>query len=183
MPSTPKPTPATSGPAAVQLLVLDVDGVMTDGGIYVDDAGREFKRFDVTDGAGIRVWLKMGRQAAIITGRGGDTVMHRASYLGIEHVVRESRDKAADLTRLASSLGLPLGATAFLADDWPDLAALRVCGYPMAVANAEPAVRALARFATSRPGGRGAVREAIEHLLSAQGLLDHAVRLYDPAHA
>lgn len=166
-------------PKDISLLALDVDGVMTDGGIYVDDSGRELKRYDVTDGVGIRVWAKLGFEIAIITGRGGDNVRNRAAYLNIHHVALDVRDKAAAVSKLSRDTGIANERMAFLADDWPDLAALRAVGYPMAVANAHPLVKKLARFVTARAGGQGAVREAVEHLLAAKGLLDQAARLYD----
>ncbi len=163
----------------VKLLALDVDGVLTDGGIYVDESGREFKRYDVTDGFGIKLWQKMGFTVAIVTGRTGDAVLHRAAYLGIQHVIMGSRDKAESLKELERVAAIAAPQIAFLGDDWPDLSILRRVGYPMAVANAAPPVKDLAAFVTSRAGGRGACREAVEHLLGKKGLLDRALALYD----
>ncbi len=160
------------------MLVLDVDGVMTDGGIYVHEDGREIKRYDVTDGFGLRVWMRLGLQSAVITGRGGGTVEHRCRQLGIPHVFLDVPDKGAALADLARRTQVAPADMAFLADDWPDLPALTRVGYPMAVANARPEVKALARHVTSAAGGRGAVREAVEHLLSALGRLDEARALY-----
>jgi 3-deoxy-D-manno-octulosonate 8-phosphate phosphatase (KDO 8-P phosphatase) len=165
----------------VRLLALDVDGVLTDGGIYVDDDGRESKRFDVVDGFALRLWSKLGYASAIITGRGGGTVLHRAAYLGISHVATNVADKAAALIDLTKATGIEPANIAFLADDWPDLILRRV-GYPMAVANARAEVKAVARHVTTAPGGRGAVREAIEHLLDKRGRLLEALALYDPQH-
>lgn len=166
----------------ISVLVLDVDGVLTDGGIYVDEDGREFKRFDVTDGFGIRLWALMGGETAIITGRAGDTVRHRAAYLGIKHVHLDCKDKHAAMKLLARDTGVDLSRMAFLGDDWPDLAAMRVAGYPMAVANADARVKQAARRVMTRRGGDGAVREAVEHLLSQAGLLDAAILKYDPGY-
>lgn len=172
---TSKPHPA----AGVRLLVLDVDGVMTDGSIMLDDRGVETKRFNVRDGFAIKLWQKLGFTCAIITGRSGSAAKHRAIELGIEHLVQGSSHKGRALQELLRELGLEATQAAFLGDDWPDLPAMRVAGYPMAVADAEPDVRAIARFVTTRPGGRGAVREAVEHLLSAAGLMERARSLYD----
>jgi 3-deoxy-D-manno-octulosonate 8-phosphate phosphatase (KDO 8-P phosphatase) len=166
-------------PRDISLLVLDVDGVMTDGGIYVDDHGHEFKRYDVTDGVGIRVWAKLGFQIAIITGRGGDNVRNRAAYLSIPHVALDVKNKAESLATLCRSTGVAHERVAFLGDDWPDLSAMRTVGYPMAVANAHALVKGIARFVTARGGGQGAVREAVEHLLEAKGLMQEAARMYD----
>lgn len=178
---TPDSAPSTPHSASdVSLLALDADGVLTDGSIFLDDDGREIKRFNVRDGFGIKLWQRMGFAAAIITSRSGRALQHRARELGINLVSQGEADKSAALTQLMDRTGLPAGHIAYLADDWPDLGVLRRVGYPMAVADAEPAVRRAASFVTSRPGGRGAVREAVEHLLTAKGLLDRALRLYDP---
>ena len=164
--------------AAVRLLVLDVDGVMTDGGILLDDRGVESKRFHVRDGTGIKIWRKLGCEVALISGRRGNVVQHRARELGIPHVVQGADDKSEVFLRLLSDLRLDAAATAVLADDLPDVPMLRLAGYPMAVADAVCEVRDLARFTTSRPGGSGAVREAIEHLIRARGQWDRALHLY-----
>jgi 3-deoxy-D-manno-octulosonate 8-phosphate phosphatase (KDO 8-P phosphatase) len=165
--------------AAVRLLVLDVDGVLTDGSIIYDDAGRELKSFFVRDGLAIKLWQRMGFPCAILTGRGGGAVVRRAHELGISSVRQASEDKAADLETLAAEAGAPLAHTAFMGDDWPDLRALRACGYAICPADAHADVTRVAAFRTESPGGRGAVREAVEHLLEAKGLLGQALKLYD----
>lgn len=168
------------GPASqVTLLVMDADGVLTDGSILLDEEGREVKRFGVRDGFGIKLWQRMGFAAAIITSRSGRALEHRARELGIDLLIQGAADKSSALAELARRSGTDPERMAYLADDWPDLPALRRVGYPMAVADAEPAVRALAAFVTPRPGGRGAVRDAVEHLLASRGMLDRARGLYD----
>lgn len=167
-------------PANITLLCLDVDGVLTDGGIMLDDNGIETKRFHVRDGAGMRMWLRLGYEIAIITGRSGKVVQHRAAELGIKHVIQGSKDKAAAFLSLTEQLGVEPQHAAMIGDDLPDLPVLRLSGYPMAVADASPEVRACAVYVTSRPGGSGAVREAIEHLLNKKDRWADAVRLFDP---
>jgi 3-deoxy-D-manno-octulosonate 8-phosphate phosphatase (KDO 8-P phosphatase) len=169
--------------ATVRVLVLDVDGVLTDGSIQIDDLGHETKRFNVRDGLGIKLWQKLGLEVAIITGRSGRAVQHRSTELGITNLVQGSGDKLAALQSMIGTLGVRLDQVATLGDDWPELEMMRHVGYPMAVADADAHVRAAAAFVTAKPGGHGAVREAIEHLLSARGLLDKALRLYDSSHA
>jgi len=164
--------------ATVRLLVLDVDGVMTDGGIHLDDRGVETKRFHVRDGTGIKIWRTLGYETALITGRRGDVVRHRAAELGIKHVIQGADDKGHALRRLLSDLRLAEADTAILADDLPDLPMARLAGYPMAVADAAPEIMGMARFVTSRPGGHGAVREAIEHLIRARGQWGAALHLF-----
>ena len=158
----------------VELLCLDVDGVMTDGVIAIDDQGIETKKFHVRDGTGMRMWMKLGFHLAIITGRSGMAVHHRATELGVKHVVQGCGDKGAAVLTLLETLKLRREQAAMLADDIPDIPAMRAVGYPMAVADASLAVKRLAKFTTELPGGRGAVREAIEHLLKAKGRLEEA---------
>jgi len=129
----------------------------------------------------MRIWQRLGGEIAIITGRTGMSLRHRMNELGIRHIINGSQDKARDFTRLCETLLVRPEETAMLADDLPDLSVLRRCGYPMAVQNAAVEVRAAARFVTSRTGGHGAVREAIEHLLEQQGRWSEALRLFDPS--
>ncbi len=164
--------------ANIELLCLDVDGVLTDGGIYLDDEGVETKRFHVRDGTGIRLWIRTGHHVALITGRSGGVVGHRAAELGIEHVIQGCDDKAAAFLKLAGKLGIDPSKAAVLGDDLPDLPMMRAAGYAMAVADAAREVRKCAAFITSRPGGYGAAREAVEHLLKARGRWDDAVGFF-----
>ena len=159
-------------PKDIELIVFDVDGVLTDGTINIDDDGRETKRFHVRDGFGMKLWLSKGFKLAIITGRSGEALKHRLAPIGIpgELVIQGSRDKSADLDRVLSMTGVGADRAAFLADDWPDIPALERVGYPMAVSDAEPEVLALARYVSVRNGGHGAARDAIAHLLNAKGL-------------
>ena len=165
-------------PDNIQLLCLDVDGVMTDGGVVLDDRGVEIKRFHVRDGTGLRVWKRLGYEICLITGRSSDALAHRAAELDITHVVQGSKDKAAALAELLGRLGLAEQQVACLADDLPDLSIMRRAGYPMAVADAVPEIRSLARFVTNCPGGHGAVREAVEHLLKEKNRWEEAVELF-----
>ncbi len=164
--------------AAIHLLVLDVDGVMTDGSIMLDDRGVETKRYHVRDGFAIKLWQRLGFQVAIITGRSGQSIEHRAKELGIVHLVQASKDKGAELSALLARLDRRADEAAFLGDDWPDLPAMARVKYPMAVGDAHPDVLSRARFVAPSPGGRGAVRDAVEHILERKGLLDQARRLY-----
>lgn len=163
--------------AVVELLCLDVDGVMTDGGIFLDDRGMETKRFHVRDGTAIKLWMRLGYQLALITGRSGTALQHRARELGIVHVLQGSRDKKATFGKLLNDLGLAAPQAAILADDLPDLPIMRLAGYAMAVADAAPEVRSAAAYVTTTPGGHGAVREAVEYLLKAKDRWDEAITL------
>ena len=153
----------------IRLLCLDVDGVLTDGSIWLSDRGEESKGFHVRDGFAIRLWQRLGGTVAVITGRSGLAVRHRLEELGVRHLVNGSSDKGHDLERLLGELGIAASACAMVGDDLPDLPALRRCGHAIAVADAAAEVRAAAAFVTAARGGHGAVREAVEHLLRREG--------------
>ncbi len=163
----------------IRLLALDVDGVLTDGSINLDDNGVETKRFSVRDGQGLAAWVKMGFEVAIITRRSGQALQHRCRELGITRIVQGSLDKSAALDQLIKDTGIPAAQIAYVGDDWPDMPPLRRVGLPIAPADADPRVKELAAIVTTTPGGRGAVREAIEHILAAQGLLQKTIAMYD----
>ena len=163
----------------IRLLALDVDGVLTDGSIMLDDHGVETKRFSVRDGQGLAAWIKMGLEVAIITRRSGAALQHRCRELGITRIVQGCQDKSAALDQLIADTGIPAAHIAYIGDDWPDMPPLRRVGFPIAPADADPRVQRLAALITTAPGGRGAVREAIEHILAAQGVLEKTIALYD----
>lgn len=163
----------------VVLLALDVDGVLTDGSIFLNDLGHESKRFNVRDGFGLRLWARMGFKTAIITGRSGDALRHRAAELEIHDVIQGCKDKAQAAHALAARVDVPMEQIAFVGDDWPDLSVMRAVGYPIAVADADPWIKSVAAYTTRAPGGHGAVREAVEHLLEAKGMLDQARALFE----
>jgi 3-deoxy-D-manno-octulosonate 8-phosphate phosphatase (KDO 8-P phosphatase) len=153
---------------AVRLAVFDVDGVMTDGTLYIGADGEAFKAFNILDGHGVKMLQGAGIAVAIISGRSSRAVEHRAKELGIAHVFQGVADKVAQLEELAAKLGVPPEACSFMGDDLPDLAAMRRCGFACAVANAAEAVRQAAHYVTRAHGGRGAVREFCELVLEAR---------------
>jgi 3-deoxy-D-manno-octulosonate 8-phosphate phosphatase (KDO 8-P phosphatase) len=169
----------TADPARVRLLCLDVDGVLTDGSILLDDHGVETKRFFVRDGTGLRMWQRAGGLVAIITGRSGDAVRRRAEELGIDRVLSGVERKGPAFEELLVELGIAAHEAAMVGDDLPDLPVLSRCGYPVAVLDASPEVQAVAAWITSHPGGRGAVREVVEHLLHARGAWEAAVAHFE----
>jgi 3-deoxy-D-manno-octulosonate 8-phosphate phosphatase (KDO 8-P phosphatase) len=173
--SDPKMTDAKQ----IRLLMLDVDGVLTDGSLLIDGEGRETKRFNVRDGLGIKLWMKMGLDIAIVSGRQSDATSARAAELGITRVEQGAPDKLASLERLCRELGIEKDQVACMGDDLPDLPPMRAAGWAIAVGDGDPRVRACAQYVTEAPGGRGAVREAIEHLLEKMDLLDGAIAHYD----
>jgi len=155
-----------------------VDGVLTDGRLYFTSAGEEMKAFDIQDGLGIKLLQGSGVAVAIITGRCSLMVERRARELGIVHLVQGAEDKLAAFERLLADSGHPADRTACMGDDLPDLPLLRRCGLAITVPDAPQAVRAQAHVVTGRRGGRGAVREACELILAAQGKLDRALEPY-----
>ena len=163
---------------ATRLLILDVDGVLTDGSLFLGDAGEQYKAFHSRDGHGIRLALDGGLEVAILTGRTSGVVEHRMRDLGVRHLIQGRRDKGAALRELLATTGHAPAEAAFMGDDIVDLPAMRGVGLGIAVADAHPLVCEHADWVTSAPGGHGAVREACEGLLAAQGRLDELFRAY-----
>ena len=157
--------------ARVQLLALDVDGVLTDGTIYIGAEGEAFKPFNIMDGLGIRMALDSGIQVAIITARRSEALARRAEELGITHLITGEKNKPTAFSGLLEELGLEAEQAAYVGDDLIDLGVLRRAGLAVAVANAHPLVHRHAHWATQRRGGHGAVREVCELILAAQGKL------------
>lgn len=165
----------------IKMLVLDVDGVLTDGGIIIGNDGELAKRFNAQDGLGISSSIRHGMKVAIITGRQSSIVRHRAAELGITEVREKIRDKKRELFMLANSNGLMLEEIAYMGDDLNDMAPLRLAGLALAPANAVTEIREAADYVTSASGGHGAVREALEFIMKARGLWDEIVAEYSAA--
>lgn len=163
---------------SVRLLVLDVDGVLTDGKLYFLADGSEAKAFSTLDGQGIKMLMNSGVNVAIITGRTSTIVERRAANLGIMHLIQGREDKRTALDELLSSLQLSYDQVAYLGDDLPDLAAIRCVVLGVAVANANTFVRQHALAVTSLRGGEGAARELCEFIMEAQDTLNAAQNAY-----
>ena len=152
----------------IRLLALDVDGVLTDGRLYLSPAGEELKVFHVRDGSGLVAVQRAGIAVAIVSGRDSAAVTRRAAELCIRHVRQGVADKGMELDRLLAELAIDPAETACVGDDTPDLPMLRRAGLAIAVADAHPALAEAAHWTTAAPGGRGAVREVCDLLLSAR---------------
>ena len=159
---------------AVRLAIFDVDGVLTDGTLWIGAQGEAFKAFNILDGHGVKMLQSAGIATAILSGRESEAVVRRAAELAIAHVVQGAGDKLAAFERLLAATGIKAQACAFVADDLPDLPVLARCGFAVAVANAVEAVKSAAHYVTLASGGHGAVREFCELLLRAQGKPVHA---------
>lgn len=164
--------------AAIELLVFDVDGVLTQGEIIYTDEGAEAKAFDVKDGLGIRVASTAGLKVAVMTGRASRVVERRARDLRISDVLQRVADKATALRKLVEEKELPLERVAFMGDDLNDREALRLAGVSIAPADAMLEIREQVDLVTEALGGRGAVRETVEAVLRAQGRWESAVAGY-----
>ena len=162
----------------ITLFVFDVDGVLTDGGIYVDDTGNEFKKFHVRDGMMMRAAQKVGYKIGIISARPARMTALRMTDLKVDAFVQGEHDKASALRRMCDQLDVEPAQTAFMGDDLFDLPALRISGYPVTVADAPQDVKQFAEYVTQQPGGHGAVREAIEHVIKAQGRWEELIGQY-----
>lgn len=158
-----------TSPSEVALVVLDVDGVLTDGRLWFGPGGESLKVFDVRDGHGIRRLLEAGIRVAIISGRRSEAVTARMQELGVKDVAQGVGDKAQALAELLRRERIESRHVACLVDDTPDLGLMAAVGLPAAVADAHPEVLTAARHVTRAPGGRGAVREFCDWLLAARG--------------
>ncbi len=164
--------------ADIKLLVLDVDGVLTDGTITINADGSESKSFNSLDGHGMRMWQRAGLKIALLSGRTSEPTNHRAEQLNIEYVFQDCHDKLPVLKKLLEQLSLEPQQVAFIGDDVPDLPVLRYVGFAAAVANAVEEVKNCADYVTNLPGGRGAVREVIEYILKKSGKWQELMKKY-----
>jgi len=162
----------------IELILSDVDGVLTDGYIVLDNQGIETKRFDIRDGMGVRLWQKAGYRFGLITLRSSQIVQMRASELGIDIVRQGTDDKLVALRQILDELDLTPEKTCYLGDDLPDLSVVRAVGLGVAVADACAELREAADYVTTAVGGSGAVRETIEVILKAQRCWDDVIQSY-----
>jgi len=160
----------------VRMLILDVDGVLTEGQIFMDKNGDESKAFNVRDGHGIKMLQRTGIRIGILTGRTSEVVERRASDLGIEHVVQGSLRKADGILTLCEKAGIDASECAYMGDDVVDLPAMQKCRLTLAPVDAHPGVLARVDWVSGNAGGRGAVRQAAEGLILAGGFWDKVVR-------
>ncbi|HOF19197.1 MAG TPA: HAD hydrolase family protein [Phycisphaerae bacterium] len=162
----------------IELLVLDVDGVMTDGRITLTPAGEEIKSFHVRDGSGMKYWQRVGKKIAILTGRGSPAVLRRAEDLGVDVVRLNCKDKLPAYEQVLSELGVSDEQTAVVGDDLPDLPLVRRAALGVATADAVEELRREADHVTQLPGGEGCVREVIEMILKRAGLWQKVLERY-----
>jgi 3-deoxy-D-manno-octulosonate 8-phosphate phosphatase (KDO 8-P phosphatase) len=154
----------------IKLLILDVDGVLTDGTIILDNTENELKCFHVRDGHGLVMLANAGVRIAVITGRYSVVIERRARELGIKDVFQKCLDKRIAYRHLAEKYSLSDEEIAYIGDDVVDIPVLAICGLPVAVADADDEVKAFAKMVTSKRGGRGAVREVADFILKAKGV-------------
>lgn len=162
----------------IKLIAFDVDGVMTDGTLFLADDGQEYKGFNSLDGHGLKMLKGTGVQLAIITGRSSRVVEHRARNLGIDIIHQGAHDKLVVYEALCRELNIACDATAYMGDDVVDLPVMRRAGLAITVPAAPDLVKAHSHYTTVREAGRGAVREACEFLMRAQDTLDAALAPY-----
>ena len=163
----------------VKILLLDVDGVLTDGRIIYDSKGRDSKFFDVHDGLGVYLLKKAGLPTILITAKGSRAIMPRARDMRVEEVYADIFPKSRVLERILKKYRLGADEVCFVGDDLVDLCLMKRVGFPVAVFNACPEIKQAARYITLRQGGRGAVREVAEVILKSQGRWQEMVALYD----
>ncbi len=171
-----RPRPDRSLLAAIEFLLLDVDGVLTDGRIWFDHDGREYKSFHVHDASGLVYWHRAGGRSGFLSGRGGDAVEARARELGVHEVVLKRVDKAAAFHQLLARQRLTPERVAYVGDDLLDLPILREAGFAATVPEARSELFPAVHFVSERAAGFGAVRDVVEELLRARGVFDDIVR-------
>jgi 3-deoxy-D-manno-octulosonate 8-phosphate phosphatase (KDO 8-P phosphatase) len=162
----------------IRLIAFDVDGIMTDGGLYLSDTGDEIKRFNSLDGHGLKMLRASGVELAIITGRTSRCVELRAQNLGIRHLFQGVEDKLSAMQNLLQQLNIAADAAAYMGDDVVDLPVMRRVALAVTVPEAPQIVRDHAHYVSQRNGGHGAVREVCELIMSAQGTLDAQLASY-----
>ncbi len=162
----------------IKLVIFDIDGVLTNGTLFFDNQGEEYKAFHSKDGHGMRMLIECGLQAAVITGRQSQVVEHRMKDLGVDIVFQGYRDKRPAFAELLQQTGLDAQQIAYMGDDVIDLPVMTQVGMAIAVADAHAFVIQHADYVTQTPGGQGAAREAIEFILQAQGLLQAKLESY-----
>ncbi|MCP3714421.1 MULTISPECIES: HAD family hydrolase [Paraburkholderia] len=166
------PLDATARAARVRLMIFDVDGVLTDGGLLFTGAGDTMKAFNSLDGHGAKLLREAGVDTAIITGRRSEIVAVRAKELKITHLWQGAEDKRVAFAELLSQTGIAPEACGYMGDDWPDLGVMLQCGFAAAPANAHPDVLSRAHWVSDKVGGHGAVREVTDLILRAQNRYD-----------
>jgi YrbI family 3-deoxy-D-manno-octulosonate 8-phosphate phosphatase len=164
--------------ANIELILSDVDGVMTDGGIHVLDDGRQLVTFHIRDGMGVRLWREAGKQFGIVSGRNLEAIRRRAADLWLDIVQVGVDDKLPAVDAITTELKLSRGQVCYIGDDLLDLATVRAVGLGVAVADAVEEVRRAAKYTTSVPGGQAAVREVVELILKNSGRWDDVLQRY-----
>ena len=162
----------------IRLLILDVDGVLTDGRIIYDSKGRDSKFFDVHDGLGVYLLRRSGIKTILITAKGSKTIKPRARDMRVEEYYEDVFPKTKVLDKILNKHNVSKEEICFIGDDLVDLSIMKAVGFPVAVANASQDIKAAAGYVTQKSGGRGAVREVAELILKTQGKWDEAVRIY-----
>jgi 3-deoxy-D-manno-octulosonate 8-phosphate phosphatase (KDO 8-P phosphatase) len=164
--------------ANIRLLIFDVDGVLTDGSLFIGDDGQEYKAFNSRDGHGIKMVQRHGVIVAIITGRTSKVVEHRMENLGVTHIYQGKQHKLPAYEELAEKLGISAEETAYVGDDVVDLPVMRKVGLAIAVQDAHPLVRTHSHWQTASGGGHGAARDVCEMLMEAKGVLQTELDSY-----
>ena len=162
----------------IKILVLDVDGTLTDGKIYVDDKDNSFKAFNVKDGFALVNWLKLGGEVAILTGKKSNIVEKRAKELGIKYIIQGSKNKKQDLKNLLKELNITFENVAYMGDDLNDLGVMKSVGFSVCPKDSVQEVLEITNFISSKNGGDGAVREFLEHIMKKNGMWKKILEKY-----
>jgi len=164
----------------IKILVLDVDGVLTNGALIINADGSESKLFNTLDGHGIRMWQRAGLKVAFLSGRSSESTKYRAEQLEVDYCLQDCHNKLDGLEKFLEQSGLSAREVAYIGDDLPDLPPIWYVGFGVAVANAVDEVKQYADYVTTRRGGSGAVREVIEYILKSTGKWQELMKRYLP---
>jgi 3-deoxy-D-manno-octulosonate 8-phosphate phosphatase (KDO 8-P phosphatase) len=162
----------------IKLILTDIDGVWTDGGMYYDQSGNEWKKFNTSDSAGVLFAHEAGIRVGILTGETTEIVKRRSDKLGVDYLFQGVKDKLHVASELCAELGVSLTEVAYIGDDVNDVSLLQAVGFSASVANAPHYVQVRAQFVTQKRGGEGAFREFVEHILEKHHLLDQVLEVY-----
>ncbi|MBQ3438136.1 MAG: HAD-IIIA family hydrolase [Fusobacterium sp.] len=163
---------------SIKIVVLDVDGTLTDGKLYIDNQNNEFKAFNVRDGFAITNWIKLGGEVAILTGKSSNIVERRAKELGIKHIIQGSKNKSKDLAKLLKKLKLSFEEVAYMGDDINDMGVMLKVLLPACPQNADKEVMKISSYISPKNGGDGAVRDFFEYIMTRNGMWEEVILNY-----
>ncbi len=177
----PLPSDVVDRAKAIKLLICDIDGIFSDGSVYMGNNGEELKAFNTKDGFGLKALMNTGCQVAVITGRNSKIVENRMNSLGVKHIYQGMETKLIGFEQLCSDLSVEAHEVAFIGDDFPDVPVMKKVGFAVSVTDGHPFVKEISHYVTQTPGGKGAVRELTDLIIMAQQGEDYITSHFEGA--